>query len=83
MCFLNDDDLRELLCDPEIFPLFKLSEKEQHILVMRLVKGYTFQFTGSVIGTTRQRAQYLYKRTRGKIKKQLPAILKQSKPPTT
>lgn len=83
MCFLNNDDLRELLCDPDIFPLFKLSEKEQHVLVMHLVKGYTFEITGTVIGTSRQRAQQLYKRTRAKIKKQLPAILKQCKAPTT
>jgi DNA-directed RNA polymerase specialized sigma subunit len=76
MCFLNDDDLRDLVCDPEIFPLFELSEREEKVLIMHLVKGFTFEITGSVIGTTRQRAQQIYKRTREKIKKQLLGILK-------
>jgi DNA-directed RNA polymerase sigma subunit (sigma70/sigma32) len=79
MCFLDDDDLRELLCDPDIFPLFKLTEDEQHVLVMHFLKGFTFEITGSVVGFSRQRAHQLYKRTRQKIKKQMPAKLKECK----
>jgi DNA-directed RNA polymerase sigma subunit (sigma70/sigma32) len=79
MCFLSDDDLRDLLCDPEIFPLFNLSKREQKVLIMHLVKGHTFKITGTVIDTSRQRAEQIYKSTKQKMKDQLPELLKNSK----
>jgi DNA-directed RNA polymerase specialized sigma subunit len=77
MHLLDKKDLREMICNDEIFPVFDLTEKEKQVLIMHVVRGCTFRLIAYVMNLSHQRVFQVYTNALRKIKKQTLDILRQ------
>ena len=76
MCLFTEDDLFTFVNDPQIFALFKLSEREKLIIQLHLLKGYSFKVIAGTQTTTPQMIHKIYLRTIKKMKTQITEIVK-------
>ena len=80
MHLFNDHDLYKMISDEEIFSLFSLTEKQQRVVTLRVLRGLSFKLIGEQMQVTSQAAHHLYAKSLKKMRKQIIGILKASKP---
>lgn len=82
MYLFDKQDLRNLVCDDELFPLFKLLKRERDVVFLHVYRRFTFKRIGAMQKTSRQRAHQLYGRSLYKMRMQMLEVLRATKSKT-
>ena len=80
MHLFNDHDLYKLISDEEVFSIFSLTDKQRHVVRLRVLRGLSFKLIGEQMQVTSQAAHHLYAKSLKKMRKQIIGILKSYKP---
>ena len=80
MHLFNDHDLYKMISDEEIFSIFSLTDKQRHVIRLRVLRGLSFKLIGEQMQVTSQAAHHLYAKSLKKMRKQIIGVLKACKP---
>jgi hypothetical protein len=77
MCILDEDDLYDLIKDKEFFDRFKLTERQRKIVMLHILKGFTFEIISGIEKRSITAVHDVYGDAIEKIGKQMKKMLKE------
>jgi hypothetical protein len=83
MCILNEDDLFHLIKDKEILARFGLTERQEKVVKLHILKGFTFEIISGIEKCRVSRVHDIYTDAIKKIRKQLLKMIKEKSVVTT